>query len=120
VKTMKNKMMKKKRKNMMKKRWLYSSRNSTSSEAKEDLSREIRKRSLDQRECATIVARVGISLPNVHMRGKKKTITRKRNFTKAIRKTRNSQRSPTNKLMSVKNGTQAMRVPSQKLMTWQP
>jgi hypothetical protein len=70
------------------------------------------------KECAITMARVDISLPNVHMRGKKKTTTRKRSLTRATRKTRSSQRrSPTDKLMSVKNRTQAMRVSSQKVIT---
>jgi hypothetical protein len=34
-----------------------------------------RKRSQDKKGCATIMARVGISLPNVLMRGKKKAMT---------------------------------------------
>jgi hypothetical protein len=43
---------------------------------------------------------------------------KKSSLTRATRKTRSSQRrSPTDKLMSVKNGTQAMRVLSQKVMT---
>jgi hypothetical protein len=62
-----------------------------------------------------------ISLPNGHMRGKRKTMRRKRSLTKAIRKIRNSQRiSSMVKLMLVKNETQVMRVPSQKVMKWQP
>jgi hypothetical protein len=61
--------------------------------------------------CATIVARMDISLPNVHMKGKMKTMTRKRRLTRAIRRTRSSQRrSLMEKLMSVKNRTQVMRV----------
>jgi hypothetical protein len=32
---------------------------------------------------------MGISLPNAHMRGRKKTMTRERSLTKATRKTRN-------------------------------
>jgi hypothetical protein len=51
------------------------------------------------------MARVGISLPNIHMGGKKIT-TRKRSLTRATRKIRNSQRrSPTDKHMSVRTGT---------------
>jgi hypothetical protein len=53
------------------------------------------------------------SLPNAHVRGKRKTMRRKRSLSKAIRKIRNLQRrSPMVKLMLVKNGTQVMRVPS--------
>jgi hypothetical protein len=59
-------------------------------------------------------------LPNVHMRGKKKTTIRKRSLIRATRKARNSQRrNLIDKLMSVKNGTQVMRVLSRKVMTWQ-
>jgi hypothetical protein len=61
--------------------------------------------------CATIVARMDISLPNFHMKGKMRTMTRKRRLTRAIRRTRSSQRrSLMEKLMSVKNRTQVMRV----------
>jgi hypothetical protein len=64
---------------------------------------------------------MGISLPNALIRGNKKIMIRKRSLTKATRKTRNLQRKNlTVKLMSVKNGTQVMRVPNQKVMTWQP
>jgi hypothetical protein len=64
---------------------------------------------------------MGTSFSNAHMRREKKTMRKKRTFIKAIRKTRNSQkRSLMDKLMLVKNGTQVMRVPSQKVMTWQP
>jgi hypothetical protein len=60
-----------------------------------------------------------ISLPNVHMRGKMRTTTRKRRLTRATRRTRSSQRrSLMDKLMSVKNETQVVRVSSQKVMTW--
>jgi hypothetical protein len=59
--------------NMMKMKWLYSSRNSTSSSRKEDLKREKGKRSQGQRGCATIATRIDISLPNAHMRERKKT-----------------------------------------------
>jgi hypothetical protein len=116
----KMRMRKMKRRSMMKRRWLYSSRSSTNTLVKEDLSREIRRRRQDQGGCATIVAKMGISLPNVHMRGKMNTMTRKRRRTRATRKTRNSQRSLMDKLMLVKNGTQVMRVLNQKVMTWQP
>jgi hypothetical protein len=55
------------------------------------------------------------------MRGKIRIMIRKRRKTRATRKTRNSQRrSLMDKHMSIKNGTQVMRVPSQKVMTWQP
>jgi hypothetical protein len=65
------------------------------------------------------VVRMDISLLNDHMRGKMKTMIRRR--TRATRKTRNLQRrSLMGKLMLVKNGTQVMRVLSQKVVTWQP
>jgi hypothetical protein len=64
--------------------------------------------------------RMDISLPNVHMRERNKIMIRKRSLTKATRKTRNLLRSLMVKLMLVKNGTQVMRVPNQKVMTWQP
>jgi hypothetical protein len=87
---------------------------------KEELTREIEERSQGQRECATITARIDTSLPNAHIREKKKTMRRKRSLTKAIKKIRNRQRrSPMVKLMLVKNGTQVMRVLSQKVMIWQ-
>jgi hypothetical protein len=99
------------KKNMMKMIWLYSSRNSISSSREEDLTREKEKRSQGQRGCATIVARIGISLRNEHMRGSKKTMTKKRSLTKATRKTRNIlRRSLMIKLILAKNGTQVMRV----------
>jgi hypothetical protein len=80
-----------------------------------------RRRRRDQRGRATIVARMDILLPNVHMREKMKTITRKRRRTRATRRTRNSQRRGLmDKLMLVKNGAQVMRVLSRKVMTWQP
>jgi hypothetical protein len=98
-------------------KWLYSSRNSSSSSRKEDLTREKGKRSHGQRGYAIIAIRIGISLPNAHMRGKKKTMTRERSLTKATRKKRNIlRRSHMVKLMLDKNGTQVMRVPSQKVM----
>jgi hypothetical protein len=107
--------------NMMKMKWLYSSINSTSSLRKEDLIREKEKRSQGQRGCATTAARMDTSLPNAHMRGRKKTITRERSLTKAIRKTRNIlRRRLMVKLMLAKNRTQVMRVPSQKVIKWQP
>jgi hypothetical protein len=54
----KKKKMKKVKKNMMKMKWLYSSRNSTSSLRREDLTREKGKRSQGQRGCATIAVRM--------------------------------------------------------------
>jgi hypothetical protein len=64
------------------------------------------------------VARMGISLPNAHMRGRKKTMTRERSLTKATRKTRNIlRRSLVVKLILTKNETQVMRVPNRKSMT---
>jgi hypothetical protein len=78
----------------------------------------IEEKSQGQRECATIAVRIGISLLNANMRGKRKTMRRKRCLKKAIRKIRNLQRrSPMVKLMLVKNETQVMRVLSQKVMT---
>jgi hypothetical protein len=115
-KKMRNKM--KMRKNMIKKRWPYSSRSSTSAQRKQDLTRELGKRSQCQRECATIATRMVISLFNVHMREKKKTTIRKRSLTKVIRKTKNIlRRKLMIKLMSVKNKTQVMRVLNWKVMT---
>jgi hypothetical protein len=109
------------KKNMTEMKWLYSSRNPISSSRKEDLRREKGKRSQGQRGCATIAARMCILLPNAHMRGRKKTMTRERSLTKATRKTRNILRiSLMLKLMLAKNRTQVMRVPNQKAMTWQP
>jgi hypothetical protein len=59
------------------------------------------------------------SLPNAYMRGRKNTI-RERSLTKATRKIRNTiRRSLMVKLMLAKNGTQLMRVLSQKVMKWQ-
>jgi hypothetical protein len=50
-----------------------------------------------------------------------RTVTRERSLTKATRKTRNIlRRSLIVKLMLAKNGTQVMRVSSQKVMKWQP
>jgi hypothetical protein len=66
-------------------------------------------------------SKMGTSLPNSHMRGRNKTMTRERSLTKATRKTRNIlRRSLMIKLMLAKNGSQVMRVPSQKVMKWQP
>jgi hypothetical protein len=107
--------------NMMKMKWIYSSRNSTSSWRKEGLTKEKGRRSQGQIGCATIVARIDISLPNAHMRGRKKTMTTERSLTKATKKTRNIlRRCIMVKFMLDKNGTQVMRVPNQKAMTWQP
>jgi hypothetical protein len=79
------------------------------------------KRSQGQRGCATTTARMGTSLSNAHMRGRKKIMIRERSLTKATRKTRNMlRRSLTIKLMLAKNGTQVMRVLTQKVMKWQP
>jgi hypothetical protein len=51
----------------------------------------------------------------------KKTMTRERSMTKTTRKIRNIlRRSLMVKLMLAKNETQVMRVPSQKVMKWQP
>jgi hypothetical protein len=67
------------------------------------------------------MVRMGILLPNVHMRERKKTMTSERSLTKATRKTKNIlRRSLMVKVMLVKNGTQVMRAPNQKVMTWQP
>jgi hypothetical protein len=74
------------KKNMMKMKWLYSSRNPTSSSREEDLTKEKEKRSQCQRGCATIVARMGISLHNEHMRGSKKAMTKKKKFAKGYKK----------------------------------
>jgi hypothetical protein len=123
VRKKKNKRRKKKtmKENMMKMKWHYSSRNSTSSSKKEDLTREKGKRSQGQRECATITVRMDTSLPNAHMRGRKKTMIRERSLTNATRKIRNTiRRSLMVKLVLVKNGTQVMRVLSQKVMKCQP
>jgi hypothetical protein len=60
------------------------------------------------------------SLPNAYMRGRKNTMIRERSLTKATRKIRNTiRRSLMVKLMLAKNGTQLMRVLSQKVMKWQ-
>jgi hypothetical protein len=90
----KNKKRKKKivKENMMKMKWFYSSRNSTSSSRIEDLTREKRNISQCQRGCATIAVKMDTSLPNAHMRGRKKTMTRERSLTKATKKIRNTLR----------------------------
>jgi hypothetical protein len=55
------------------------------------------------------------------MRGRKKAMIREKSLTKAIRKIRNTlRRNFMVKLMLAKNGTQVMRVLSQKMMRWQP
>jgi hypothetical protein len=64
--------------NMMKMKWLYSSKNLTSSSRVEDLTSEKGKRSQGQRGCAIITVRMVTSLPNAHMRGRKKITTRER------------------------------------------
>jgi hypothetical protein len=107
--------------NMMKIKWLYSSRNLTSSSRREDLTRKKEKRSQGQRGCATIAVRMGTSLPNAHIRGRKKTTTRERSLTKSTRKIKNTlRRSLMVKSMLVKNRTQVMRVLTRKVMRWQP
>jgi hypothetical protein len=61
------------------------------------------------------------SLPNAHMRGRKKTTIRERSLTKTTKKIRNTlRRSIMVKPMLAKNRTQMMRVPSRKVMKWQP
>jgi hypothetical protein len=106
--------------NMRNRKWLYSSRNSTSSSRKEDLIKEKGKRNQCQRGCATITVRMNTSLSNAHMRESKKTVIRERSLTKATRKIGNIlRRSLMVKLMLAKNGTQVMRVLSQKVMKWQ-
>jgi hypothetical protein len=55
------------------------------------------------------------------MRGRKKIMIREKSLTNVTRKIRNIlRRSLMVKLMLVKNGTQVMRVLSQKIMKWQP
>jgi hypothetical protein len=62
-----------------------------------------------------------ISLPNAHMRGMNKTITRERSLTNAAKKIKNTlRRSLMVKLILAKNETQVMRVTSRKVMMWQP
>jgi hypothetical protein len=64
---------------------------------------------------------MGTSLPNAHMRGRKKTMTREISLTKATRKIRNTlRRSLMVKPMLAKNGIQVMRAPRWKVMRWQP
>jgi hypothetical protein len=70
--------------------------------------------------CAKITVRMSTSLPNTHMRGRKKTMTRERSLTKDKRKIRNTlRRSLMVKPMLTKNVTQVMRVPSRKEIRWQ-
>jgi hypothetical protein len=103
--------------NMMKIKWFYSSRNSTSSPRKEDLTMEKEKISQCQRGCATITIKMDTSLSNAHMRGRKKTMTRERTLIKALRKTRNIlRRNLIVKLILAKNRTQVMIVPSRRVM----
>jgi hypothetical protein len=67
------------------------------------------------------MVRMGTSLPNTHMRERKKTMIRERSLTKATRKIRNTlRRSLMVKPMLTKNGTQVMRVSKRKVMRWQP
>jgi hypothetical protein len=67
------------------------------------------------------MTRMDILLPNTHVRGKKKIMIRERSLTNATRNIRNIiRRSLMIKLMLTKNGTQVMRVPNLKAMTWQP
>jgi hypothetical protein len=104
--------------NMMKMKWLYSSRNSTSSSRKEDITWEKRKRSQDQRGCATIMVRMDISLPNAHMRGRKKTMTREISLIKFTRKIRNIlRRSLMIKLILAKNGDESSESESDEVAT---
>jgi hypothetical protein len=102
--------------NMMKIKWLYSSRNSSSSSRREDLTREKGKRSQGQRGCATITVRMATSLPNAYIRGRKKKMTSERSLTKSTRKIRNTLGSLMVKPMLAKNGTQVMRVANRKVM----
>jgi hypothetical protein len=61
---------------------------------------------------------MGISLPNAHIRGRKNTMIREITLIKVISKIRNIlRRSIMVKLMLIKNETQVMRVPNQKVMT---
>jgi hypothetical protein len=89
---------------------IYSSR-------REDLTREKEKRSQNQIGYATIVVRMSISLPNTHMRGRKKIMTRERSLTNATRKIKNTlRRNLMVKPILAKNETQMMKVLSQKVM----
>jgi hypothetical protein len=79
------------------------------------------KRSQGQIDCATILIRMDILLPNAHMRGRKKIMTRERSLTKATRKIRNTlRRRLMVKPMLAKNETQVIRIPNRKVMRWQP
>jgi hypothetical protein len=81
----------------------------------------IKKRSQGQRGCAIITVRMDTSLTNAHMRERKKTMISERSLTKATRNIRNTlKRRLMVKPMLAKNGTQVMRVPSRKVMSWQP
>jgi hypothetical protein len=117
VRKKKNKKKRKKKKtikeNVIKMKWLYSSRNSINSLRKEDLTMEKGKRRQDKKECA-----MSTSLPNAYMRGRKKTIIGEISLTKAIRNM--LRKNLMVKLILVKNETQVMRVPSRKVMKWQP
>jgi hypothetical protein len=71
--------------NMMKMKCIYSSRNSIISSREEGLTREKEKRSQCQRGYAIIAVRMSISLPNAHMRGRRKTMTREISLTKTTK-----------------------------------
>jgi hypothetical protein len=58
--------------NIMKMKWLYSSRNSTSSSREEGHTSKKGMISQGQTGCATIAIRMCISLPNAHMRGRRR------------------------------------------------
>jgi hypothetical protein len=104
--------------NIMKMKWLYLSRNLTSSSREECLIREKGKRSQCQRGCTTIAVRMSILLYNVYMRGTNKTMTREKSLTKTTRKTRNILRiNIMVKFMLPKSETQVMRILNQKAMT---
>jgi hypothetical protein len=80
-----------------------------------------RKEKQDQRACTIIAVRMSTSLPNAHMRERKKTMIRERSLTKATRKIRNTlRRNLMVKPMLTKNETQMIRVLNRKLMRWQP
>jgi hypothetical protein len=67
------------------------------------------------------MAKIDISLPNAHMRERKKTITKEKSLTKGIRKIKNIlRRSVMVKLMLAKNRTQVMGILNRKVMTSQP
>jgi hypothetical protein len=69
VRKKKRKKKKTMKENMIKTKWLYSTRNLTSLSRKEDLKREKEKRSQGERWCATITIRMSNLLFNAHMRG---------------------------------------------------